>query len=146
MTSTSMKSIAIAILYREDKFLVQLRDNIPTIVHPGVWALFGGHLEGEESPDDAVKREIEEEICYCLPPETRLFKSYEYPHVIRHVYVAPLNVGLEQLNLQEGWDFDLVSPETIVKGCHYSSRAGETRDFAQPHQQILLDFLASSDS
>ena len=54
--------VAIAILYQEDKFLMQLRDNIPGIFYPGYWGLFGGHLEPGETPDIAVKREVIEEI------------------------------------------------------------------------------------
>ncbi len=30
--------------------------------YPGVWDLFGGHLEGEESPEDALRREALEEL------------------------------------------------------------------------------------
>ena len=41
--------VAIAILYQDNKFLMQLRDNIPTIAYPGYWGLFGGHLEAGET-------------------------------------------------------------------------------------------------
>ena len=37
---TDMRLVAIAILQYQDKFLMQLRDDIPTIVHPGVWTMF----------------------------------------------------------------------------------------------------------
>ena len=30
--------------------------------YPGVWDLFGGHIEGEESPEDALCREAMEEL------------------------------------------------------------------------------------
>ena len=139
-----IKEVAIAILYREGEFLLQLRDNIPTIVHPGVWALFGGHVEAGETIEEAVKREIQEEINYCLPADTRKFKSYPSANVIRHVFVAPLNVSLEELDLLEGWDFDLVSPQVISQGRYYSFVAGEVRELALPHQQILLDFFKDS--
>jgi len=42
--------VAIAILHRQGQFLLQLRDNIPGIVYPGHWGLFGGHLELGETP------------------------------------------------------------------------------------------------
>ena len=143
MISEPIKEVAIAILYREGEFLLQLRDNIPTIIHPGVWALFGGHLEAGETPEEAIVREIKEEIDYCLPTNIQKFNSYHHANVIRHVYFAPLTVSIEELNLQEGWDFALVSPEAIHEGYHYSSEAGEVRHLAPPHQNILLDFLNS---
>ena len=30
--------------------------------YPGVWDLFGGHIEGKESPEDALRREAMEEL------------------------------------------------------------------------------------
>ena len=57
-----MIQVSLAILYQEGRFLFQLRDNIPGIVHPGVWGLFGGHLEPEETPELCLKRELIEEI------------------------------------------------------------------------------------
>ena len=30
--------------------------------YPGVWDLFGGHIEGAESPEDALRREAMEEL------------------------------------------------------------------------------------
>ena len=56
--------VAIAILYRDGKFLLQLRDDIPGIAYPGCWALFGGHIEPGEIPEIALKRELQEEIGY----------------------------------------------------------------------------------
>ena len=49
--------VAIAILYRENKFLMQLRDNIPTIPYPGYWAFFGGHIESGETPEVDMRSE-----------------------------------------------------------------------------------------
>ncbi|MCJ8282766.1 MAG: NUDIX domain-containing protein, partial [Rivularia sp. ALOHA_DT_140] len=68
--------VAIAILYRENKFLMQLRDNIPTIPYPGYWAFFGGHIEPGETPEIALRREIIEEINYTLPEKITKFGCY----------------------------------------------------------------------
>jgi len=56
--------VALAILEQDGRFLMQLRDDIPTILYPGVWGLFGGHLEAGESPEIGLKRELKEEINY----------------------------------------------------------------------------------
>jgi 8-oxo-dGTP pyrophosphatase MutT (NUDIX family) len=132
---------AIAILYQNDQFLLQLRDDNPNIRFPGQWAFFGGHLESGESPDVAMQRELLEEIGYA-PPALTHFQSYKTDsQIIRHVYYAPLTVGIESLELNEGIDLGLSTIEEVQQGHRYSVRLGQMRSLAQPHRQILLDFL-----
>lgn len=133
-------SVAIAILYRQNQFLMQLRDDIPGILYPGHWGLFGGHIEPGELPDAAVIRELQEEISYT-PPTISKFGCYLDTRVVRHVYHAPLAVEPQQLVLNEGWDLDLLTPNQILQGQCYSAKAGEIKPLGVPHQQILLDFL-----
>lgn len=132
--------VAIAILYQNDRFLLQLRDDIPTIAWPGHWAFFGGHLEPGEDPNAAVYRELEEEIGYRAP-QLALFERVEDKTVVRHVYHGPLAVPVEQLVLTEGLDLGLWSVDDIRRGRRFSSRANEERPLGPPHQQILLSFL-----
>ncbi|MBD2185883.1 NUDIX hydrolase [Planktothrix sp. FACHB-1355] len=138
--SKELAQVAIAILYRDNQFLMQLRDNIPNIVYPGHWAFFGGHIEPEEDPEDAVKRELLEEIGYA-PSTVSFFAHYRDSKVLRHVFYAPLTVELEDLVLGEGWDMGLMTPEEIRQGERYSEKAGEVRPLGSPHQRILLDFI-----
>ncbi|WP_088243396.1 NUDIX hydrolase [Calothrix rhizosoleniae] len=134
--------VAIAILHQDDKFLMQLRDNIPGILYPGYWGLFGGHIEAGETPHEAVKREILEEITYNLPPTFSEFGIYADEKVVRHVFHAPLSVQLDQLVLQEGWDMGLLTPEDVHRGNCYSAIANEIRPLGPVHQRILSDFMA----
>lgn len=136
-----LKSVAIAILYRQDQFLLQLRDNISGIVYPGHWGLFGGHIEPGETPAVAVERELLEEIGY-VPPMLSEFSCYSDSRVVRHVYHAPLAVELNQLVLNEGWDMALLTPEQIRQGRSYSPKADQVMPLVPPTQQILLDFIA----
>lgn len=144
MSASNRLEVAIAILYREGKFLMQLRDDIPGILYPGHWGLFGGHIEVGETSDAAIQRELLEEIGYT-PSTLTLFNNYEDPHVIRHVYQGALEVGLEELILGEGWDMDLLTPEEILQGDRHSHQAGQIRPLGKPHQQILLDFIKQSE-
>ncbi|MBD2439079.1 NUDIX hydrolase [Nostoc sp. FACHB-110] len=132
--------VAIAILYQDNKYLMQLRDNIPTIAAAGCWGLFGGHIEPGETPKIAVKREVQEEIGYDLPEFTE-FGYYPDQKVIRHVFQAPLLVDLNQLVLNEGWDMGLLTAEDIRSGGCYSAIAGEVRPLGPMHQTIMLDFI-----
>jgi 8-oxo-dGTP pyrophosphatase MutT (NUDIX family) len=133
--------VAIAILYQSDHLLLQLRDDLPTILYPGCWAMFGGHLEPGESPLQAVKREIWEEIGFTMANPV-YFRSYSDQIAIRHVFSHPLTVSLAELNLQEGWDFALASPADIEQGKLYSPQARAVKPLGDRHQTILLDFLA----
>jgi len=137
---TKKTEVAIAILYRHGKYLLQLRDNLPNISFPGFWGFFGGHLEAGESPEIALQRELMEEISYPVS-EATFFAHYADERVVRHVFYAPLQVELDQLILLEGWDMDFFTPEQIRQRDRYSTKAGEARPISPLHQKILLDFI-----
>lgn len=132
--------VALAILPRDGKFLMQLRDNIPTILYPGLWGFFGGHMEPGETPEIAVQREIKEEINYDML-DPKAFGCYSDDRVIRHVFYSPLTVDIDQLVLQEGWDLGLLTPTQIEAGYAYSPIAQAERPIGLIHQQIMLDFI-----
>jgi 8-oxo-dGTP diphosphatase len=139
MTGNVPVEVALAILTFEDKFLMQLRDNIPSILYPGVWGLFGGHIESGETPEIAVEREILEEIGYQIAKPQK-FGRYNDDRAIRHIFYAPLTVGIDKLVLTEGWDLGLINLVQIEAGFAYSRIAGEDRPFGKMHQQIMIDF------
>lgn len=135
------QKVAIAILHQNGTFLLQLRDDIPGILYPGHWALFGGHIEPGEHPDAAIRRELLEEISHA-PATLTPFDRYEDAHVVRFVYQAELDVDLSQLVLNEGWDMALATAAEIGRGDRYSPQANQVRPLGKPHQRILLDFIA----
>lgn len=51
-----------AVLLLDGKYVLQLRDDKPTIAAPGQWSLFGGLIQKGESPLQAIIREINEEL------------------------------------------------------------------------------------
>ncbi len=132
--------VAIAILYQDGKFLLQLRDDIPGIPYPGQWAFFGGHIEPGETPEVAIKRELQEEISYNASTIFK-FSCYQDLNVLRHVFYAQLEVDVKDLILKEGWDLGLITPEEIRLGSCYSEKAGMVRSLGVTHQKILLDFI-----
>ncbi|NJK41438.1 MAG: NUDIX domain-containing protein [Acaryochloridaceae cyanobacterium SU_2_1] len=133
-------AVAIAILYQDQHYLMQLRDDIPGIAYPGHWGFFGGHLDPGETPGAAIQRELWEEIGYHAPT-LNLFGLYPDPGVVRHVFYGCLTVSVAQLDLKEGWDLALFSQQDIHASQRYSAKAGGTYPLATTHQKILLDFL-----
>ena len=143
MGSMKRREVAIAILERRGKFLMQLRDDVPGIVYPGHWGLFGGHIEPGEDADMAVRRELLEEICYVPPGGLTKFCCEEGEISIRHVYYGVLAVEPQDLVLCEGWDLALLTPDEIRQGDRYSDRAAQVRPLALPPQRLLLQFINS---
>jgi 8-oxo-dGTP diphosphatase len=56
------------------QILMQLRDDIPTIVDPGCWVVPGGVVDPGESPEDGARRELLEETGYRAG---RLVQAFE---------------------------------------------------------------------
>jgi len=102
-----MKEIAQILLFdRKGRLLIYLRDDKPEIPFPNHWDFFGGHLEQGEAPEQALVREIKEELGFDL--ETwRFFRRYEcfsgdaYPN-IKHLYFAQIDCDASDLRLYEG--------------------------------------------
>jgi ADP-ribose pyrophosphatase YjhB (NUDIX family) len=57
-----MVKVSAAIVTHQKRILLFLRDNNSQIRDPNRWSLIGGHSEGDETSDDALIREVQEEI------------------------------------------------------------------------------------
>ena len=57
-------AVALAMLHRHGRWLVQWGDEIPSIVAPGCWGLCGGHRDPGETPEQGLRRELLEEISW----------------------------------------------------------------------------------
>ncbi|OFY64007.1 MAG: hypothetical protein A2V46_15595 [Bacteroidetes bacterium RBG_19FT_COMBO_42_7] len=113
-----MEKIA-AIIFENDKgeFLLYLRDGKPGIPFPYHWDLFGGHIEEGETPEQALVREVKEELDYDLK-EFKFFKEYlclegdAYPN-IKYIYSGKIKLPIEEMTLLEGEYLQYFSKEEI---------------------------------
>lgn len=136
--------VALAMLQRQGRWLMQLRDEIPGIVAPGCWGLFGGHLEAGETPEQALRRELLEEIGW-QPPLLHYALEQRLHRRTAHVFRAELSVPLEQLQLLEGQDMALVSCEELLSGAIWSTRLAGPRPLADGLVEVMQQLLNASD-
>ena len=128
--------VAVAMLHRDGRWLLQLRDDLEGIIAPGCWGLFGGHLEADESPELGLRRELVEEVC-LEAAALELLLTHDNAHRRLHVFVGPLPVPIEKLDLKEGQDLTLASLTEISRGEVISKRLHQARPLAGCLQHVL---------
>jgi len=135
-----MKKIAAIILQNDSgEFFLALRDNKPGIPFPNHWDLIGGHVEEGETPEEALVREVKEELDIDLK-EYSFFRKYEcltgdaYENT-KYIYTGKINIPIEKVTLLEGERPQYFSREEIpdVK-------------FANIIKSIVMDYIKYSDS
>ena len=106
------------------RLLLQQRDDVAGILHPGKVGLFGGHREGDETFLECVVREIHEEISYFVPAE-----RFEYlaslsgedvdveGGLLRAEFFIVSGIPVESLIVTEG-ALLVARPEEVIKIDH----------------------------
>jgi 8-oxo-dGTP pyrophosphatase MutT (NUDIX family) len=124
-TSTPLKpanAVAAIILIGSD-YLLQQRDNKHGIFFPAHWGCFGGAMENGETHEEALVRELHEELAIALhPPILRYFTRFEFDlsfadlaPISRHYYELEFATSqLATFRLQEGSALRLFSPGEIL--------------------------------
>jgi 8-oxo-dGTP diphosphatase len=113
-----MKEIAAIILENEKgEFLLALRDDKAWIPFPNHWDLIGGHVEEGETPEEALVREVKEELDIDIKEYT-FFKKYvcltgdAYENT-KYIYSGKINIPIEEVTLLEGQRPQYFSREEI---------------------------------
>ena len=121
---------------RQCRLLVYLRDDKPDIPFPNHWDFFGGHVEEGETPEEALVREVREELGVDLA-HWNFFRRYvctegdAYPN-IKHLYWVKIDKIAQELTLYEGQRLKAIAAE----------QRSELR-FANILGQVLEDFVGS---
>jgi 8-oxo-dGTP diphosphatase len=85
------------------RVLLQLRDDIPTIPFPGMWAIPGGMLEPPETPLACIVREVAEELgVEMAPADVTHLMTRTRSYGVEHTFTARLDVPAEEIRLTEG--------------------------------------------
>ena len=112
-----------AIIYdSKGKLLLQKRDLKKSIYFPGLWGVFGGACEKNESPSEAIIREIYEELQISITPP-KLFITIKINSVDlgseqrkRHFYEINFCEEMKHnISLQEGAGYAFFNQKELPK-------------------------------
>lgn len=134
------REVALAVLERDEAWLLQLRDDLESILYPGHWGLFGGHLDPGETPSEAVHRELIEELNWSPAVPLEPWFTNHSGLRIAHVFRGALTVPVGQLTLLEGQDLKLTTKSELRRGNIWSERRHELRPIA-PGLDSVIDRL-----
>jgi 8-oxo-dGTP pyrophosphatase MutT (NUDIX family) len=103
------------------RYLMQLRDQKPGIFYPGHWGVFGGAIDMGETPEQALSRELQEELGLATSL-VRYFTAFTIDFsyaglgpVERHYYEAQIgDPDLARLRLGEGREMRVFSATELL--------------------------------
>jgi mutator protein MutT len=114
--------VAAILTNAEQQVLLQLRDDAPGLSFAGCWTLPGGRVETGEDADDAVRREVLEELS--IRPTVSLWRVYERPHlsdatspitIVQFVYRGSITDPIEDLATNEGKEIRFVTASEVSR-------------------------------
>lgn len=122
------------------RVLLEHRDaRAPT--HPLKWSLVGGHIEGDETPEEAARRETFEETGLTITHPLVLFDHHMRPHdaapdrlIEQFLFCAATDATQADVVLGEGLAIRFIAPGDVL-----------ALDLWSIFVPVLRDFLASTE-
>ncbi len=113
-------AVALILIDDDGRYLLQHRDDIEGIWYPDNWGCFGGASEQGETPLQAIKREIWEEIGF-VPDRIEPFCSLDFDMsdtgsrvFYRRYFKAQITQAqVNKISLGEGKNYGLFTPEEL---------------------------------
>jgi 8-oxo-dGTP pyrophosphatase MutT (NUDIX family) len=120
-SSLEAADAAAAIIVVDGRYLLQLRDNIQGIFYPGFWGCFGGAISAGETPIDALRRELFEELEFEAGDCKRFFGlDFDFRIVSgkkhhRYYYeVSATGTEVQHFVLHEGAEMKLFALDEVL--------------------------------
>ncbi len=130
---------AALILLPDGRYVMQLRDDRPDIIYPGHWACFGGAVQPGETPLNALRRELAEELELRIGSATE-FASFDYD-------LGPAKLGkfyrkYFELRLGDG-EFEKLVPHEGSGMRAFAAQELLTTEWVTPHDAFAIWLHAS---
>ncbi len=115
------KNAVASIIKHKNKYLFQLRDKKKNIFFPGMWGLFGGAIENQETYLEGLRREIFEELDINIQKKkikfvTNITFEIKKKCIERYIYFFEINNNeLNKLKISEGEKIGFFNEQEIEK-------------------------------
>jgi 8-oxo-dGTP pyrophosphatase MutT (NUDIX family) len=109
------------LLSRDNKIILQQRDNNPQIVNPGLISIFGGTLKASDNIEEGLKRELLEELelntsDLSISKLGIYYKTKEIDGTDFEIHIFVIkNIDINKLKLHEGKGFFHDTIENALK-------------------------------
>ena len=111
---SAKKGTSILFVNPKDQVLLLLRDNEPHLEFPNCWDIPGGNVEGNETPDQSIIREMLEEIGkYISSP--KLYKESDMGDRYEYTYWAKADWNTNEILLTEGQGLKWFTEQDVRK-------------------------------
>jgi len=113
-------AVAALLVTPDRRYLLQLRDDKPDIWFPGFWGLFGGGVDAGETPEEALRRELHEELGF-QPGQAAYFtqvcfdlRRWGRGVKLRYVFEVPIEMDeIATMTLREGAGMELFAAPAL---------------------------------
>lgn len=131
----SIQVVGAIIRNHKNEFLIQLRDD-EVSRFKNCWSLFGGRVEENEELEEALLRELHEELS-LIPGDIESMREVQLNKdtdgAVIHIYEIHIDKTIAQLTLGEGAAMEYVSKEQLFD-----------RKFAFDTEEVLRKYIHDS--
>ncbi|MFY9228356.1 MAG: NUDIX domain-containing protein [Candidatus Microsaccharimonas sp.] len=129
-----MQVVGAIIRNHKNEYLLQLRDNNARSFK-NCWTFFGGHVEDGEELEDALIRELSEELSMpaeAIGPIRQVQVNKDDNGVEQYVYEIFTDITIDQLVLGEGAAMEFIAEDLLF-----------SREFAFNIEKVLRDYIST---